>query len=246
MAESVGMNVVYYDPKTIMPNFGNARRVATQDELLAQSDIVTLHVPENNTTRNMINAETIDKMKPGAYIINAARGGLVDYDAVIEALGEDKLGGIAVDVFVDEPKKKDADFEHPLRGNPKAVLTPHIAGSTIESQTNIAVVVTEKIIEFWQTGDPYASLTLPKPRFEVRDDDHQRVTFIHDDKEGAMMAAQTILFEAGCNIVGQNLKVDPDLACGSAYFDIDRGEVTPEVINKLEMLEVTRTARRVA
>ena len=246
LAESMGMDVVYYDPMTKFPSFGRAEKLSTMEDVLSAADVITLHVPETPKTKNMINAKTIAMMKPGSYIINAARGGIVDYEAVIEALDSGQLGGIHVDVFVDEPKKRGDKFDHPLRGHRKAILTPHVAGSTVESQRGIGVVVAEKMVRYWRTGDPYESITLPKPRFDEIDNGNQRVIYIHDDKRGAMTEAHAILSKAGCNIAAEVLRVDKNTGRGLAYFDIDEGIVTPGVVDAIRSLDVARRARLIA
>lgn len=156
LAEAIGMDVLYYDPAPQIPPHGRAKRSETMEALLATADVVTLHVPGGNRTKGMINSQTIDLMKRGSYLINTSRGEIVDYEAVAEAIDSGKLGGIAADVFENEPAKKGGEFYSILRGVGKAILTPHVAGSTIEAQTDIGYKIAAKLLTYLLTGDSLA------------------------------------------------------------------------------------------
>ncbi|ETW04776.1 phosphoglycerate dehydrogenase, variant [Aphanomyces invadans] len=145
LAELLGMKVVFYDPLKCLP-LGNATQLDSLQELLSVADAVTLHVPATNDTRNMINADTIKLMKPGSFVINNARGTVVDLQALAEALKSGHLSGAAVDVFPVEPAKNGEPFSTPLQGLTNVILTPHIGGSTEEAQGNIAVEVASKLV----------------------------------------------------------------------------------------------------
>lgn len=241
-AEKLGMDVVYYDPATIFPSFGRAERLPSLEAVLSTADVVTLHVPDIPSTRQMINASTLALMKPGSYLINAARGELLDYDAVEEALDSRQLGGLALDVHLDEPKQKGDPVMNRFQGRPNVVLTPHIAGSTEEAQTKAGAVVAQKLVAYKHTGNPYGSLTLPKAKVEILDTDNRRLVYIHNDEPGAMTDVHAILSEAGCNVVGEGLKVDKELGSGFAYLDIENGKLTSGVLDSIRNLATTRKA----
>ena len=133
LAESLGMRVVFHDVEAKLP-LGNARAAGSLNELLEQSDVVTLHVPGGKSTENIMNAETIGRMRRGSILINASRGAVVDIDALHQALKSGHLAGAALDVFPTEPKGPDEPLDSPLIGLPNVILTPHIGGSTQESQ----------------------------------------------------------------------------------------------------------------
>ncbi|ETV86508.1 hypothetical protein, variant [Aphanomyces astaci] len=145
LAELLGMKVVFYDPLKCLP-LGNATQLDSLQELLQVADGVTLHVPATSDTKNMINADTIQLMKPGSFVINNARGTVVDLHALADALKSGHLSGAAVDVFPVEPAKNGESFSTPLQGLPNVILTPHIGGSTEEAQGNIAVEVASKLV----------------------------------------------------------------------------------------------------
>ncbi|MEJ7687538.1 MAG: phosphoglycerate dehydrogenase [Variovorax sp.] len=144
LAEALGMQVAFFDVVTKLP-LGNARQVRQLHDLLAQSDIVSLHVPETQATQWMIGAAEIAAMKPGAILINASRGTVVEIEPLADALKQKKLLGAAIDVFPVEPRGNKDEFESPLRGLDNVILTPHIGGSTMEAQANIGVEVAEKL-----------------------------------------------------------------------------------------------------
>ena len=152
LAEALGMQVAFYDVVNKLP-LGNARQVAKLHDLLAQSDIVSLHVPELPSTEGMIGAAEIAAMKPGGILINAARGTVVDIDALADALKAKKLLGAAIDVFPVEPRTNKDEFLSPLRGLDNVILTPHIGGSTMEAQANIGTEVAEKLVKYSDNGD---------------------------------------------------------------------------------------------
>src|SRR5690606_31340133 len=132
LAEGMGLRVLFFDVQPQL-SMGNNRSVGSLDELLAQSDFVTLHVPAAPDTRNMIGAEQIAQMRRGSYLLNLSRGTVVDIDALAAALREGRLAGAAIDVFPSEPRSNGPGFESPLVGLPNVILTPHVGGSTEEA-----------------------------------------------------------------------------------------------------------------
>lgn len=145
LAQSLGMRVLAYDPAISKKDSSGCEPVELAD-LLAQSDVVTLHVPLNAATKNLINAESIKGMKDGAIVINAARGGIVDEDALLSALRSGKLGGAAIDAFENEPLGVSTQY----RGLKNLILTPHIAGVTVESERRVNEVVVEAVLKALQ------------------------------------------------------------------------------------------------
>jgi len=159
-AMGLKMNVVGHDP--YLKQTGAASPLTgvdllDLDALLATSDFVTLHVPLLDSTRNMISAERIALMKPGARLINAARGGLVDEAALAEALDEGRLAGAALDVLAEEPPSK----THPLLGRDDVIITPHMGASSHEAQHNVAVGIAEQISDFLSEGVAHNSVNAP-------------------------------------------------------------------------------------
>nr|MBP6618471.1 phosphoglycerate dehydrogenase [Burkholderiaceae bacterium] len=161
LAEGLGMHVAFYDVVSKLP-LGNARQVPKLHDLLAQSDIVSLHVPELPSTQWMIGPAEIAAMKQGGILINAARGTVVDIDALAEGIKSEKLWGAAVDVFPVEPGSNNEEFQSPLRGLDNVILTPHIGGSTMEAQANIGGEVAEKLVKYSDNGTSISSVNFPE------------------------------------------------------------------------------------
>ena len=161
LAESLGMHVIFYDIITKLP-LGNAQQVRLFDRLLADSDIVTLHVPETPQTKNMIGANEIAKMKEGAILINASRGTVVDLDALADSLTENHLKAASIDVYPTEPTSDEEEFVSPLRNFDNTFLTPHVGGNTVEAQANIGTEVAEKLIRFSDNGTTLSSVNFPE------------------------------------------------------------------------------------
>jgi D-3-phosphoglycerate dehydrogenase len=187
--------------------------------MLAESDVVTLHVPGGQGTHNIMNAETIAAMKPGSILINASRGTVVDIDALHQALVSGHLAGAALDVFPTEPKSVDEPLKSPLIGMPNVILTPHIGGSTQESQENIGREVAEKLVSYLRSGATKGAVNFP----EVSYYDIQgavRLLHVHRNVPGAMGGLNNILAQHGINITRQQLQTQGEL--GYAMTDLDR------------------------
>jgi D-3-phosphoglycerate dehydrogenase len=228
LAESLGMRVLYHDVEAKLP-LGNARPVATLHDLLEQSDVVTLHVPGGRSTQDIMNAETIARMKRGAILINASRGTVVDIQALHQALTSGHLAGAAIDVFPVEPRSVDDPLDSPLVGMNNVVLTPHIGGSTEESQENIGVEVAEKLARFIQTGTTKGAVNFPELPF-VEQMGATRIAHIHRNVPGALGTLGNLLAERGLNIVSQNLQTLGDI--GYVLTDVD-GVVDESVMKTL-------------
>lgn len=137
MAQALGMHVIAHDPMMAVGSVG----FATLEQLLASADVVSLHVPLTADTRNLIDRAALASMKQGAVLINTSRGGIVDEAALGEALRSGHLGGAAIDVFAQEPLAAGG----PLQGAPNTILTPHIAGVTLESNTRVSALIAERV-----------------------------------------------------------------------------------------------------
>ena len=217
LAEQLGMRVVFYDIEAKLP-LGNARQVATLPELLAQSDVVSLHVPETPATRNMIGAEQFAQMKPGSHLINASRGTVVDIDALVDALERKHVLGAAIDVFPVEPQGNDSRFESPLTRFENVILTPHIGGSTSEAQENIGREVATKLVRYSNNGSTVSAVNFP----EVSLPEHTgkcRLLHIHHNVPGVMAHVNERLSAAGINIAAQYLQTREDV--GYVVVDVD-------------------------
>ncbi len=217
MAEALGMNVVYFDVITKLP-LGNAKQIRDLTELLEHSDIVTLHVPSDATTRNMINEETLSAMKDGAIFLNYSRGDVVDLDALRNFIESGKISGAAVDVFPFEPEKNGDEFVSVLQNLPNVILTPHIGGSTEEAQSNIGLDVTSKLINYLEFGVSNGSHTVPQVNLAIQDGTH-RILHIHQNIPGVLSEINSKLSEKGINILGQFLKTNDEI--GYVILDID-------------------------
>lgn len=217
MAEALGMNVVYYDVITKLP-LGNAKQIRDLTELLEQSDIVTLHVPSDATTRNMINETTLSAMRDGAIFLNYSRGDVVDLDALRNFIETGKISGAAIDVFPEEPEKNGDEFVTTLQNLPNVILTPHIGGSTEEAQANIGLDVTSKLIKYLEYGASEGSHTVPPVNLPIQDRTH-RILHIHQNIPGVLSEINSKLSEKGINILGQFLKTNDRI--GYVILDID-------------------------
>lgn len=217
LAESLGMKVIYHDVVTKLP-LGNAVQAASLDELLEQADIVTLHVPDLPNTRNMMTKEQFDKMKDGAFFINAARGGCVDIDDLAAALQSKKLLGAAIDVFPKEPKSADEEFFSPLRAFDNVILTPHVGGSTQEAQANIGLEVGEKFVKYSDQGDTTSAVNFPNVSVPFIEGTH-RLLHIHKNVPGVLSQINAAFAKAGINIAAQSMLTRGDV--GYLVMDVD-------------------------
>ncbi|RMH90767.1 phosphoglycerate dehydrogenase [Lysobacter pythonis] len=209
MAEAMGMHVIYHDIETKLA-LGNARHAGSLDALLAASDIVTLHVPETPATRLMIGEAQLARMKPGAHLLNASRGTVVDIDALADALARGHLAGAAVDVFPVEPEGNAEAFASPLCGMDNVILTPHIGGSTLEAQDNIGAEVAAKLVRYSDNGSTLSAVNFPEVTLPGHQGSH-RFLHIHRNAPGVLMKINEVFSSTGINIDGQYLRTDPEL-----------------------------------
>ena len=217
MAEAMGMQVVYYDIATKLPH-GNARQIRDLKELLSQSHIVTLHVPSDATTRNMMSAEALRSMRKGGILLNYSRGDVVDLKALKTELKSGQIAGAAVDVFPHEPEKQGDPFSSELQNLPNVILTPHIGGSTEEAQANIGLDVTAKLIKYLELGTSEGSHTVPSVSLPPQAGTH-RILHIHHNIPGVLGEINSRLSSRGINIVGQYLKTNEEI--GYVILDVE-------------------------
>jgi D-3-phosphoglycerate dehydrogenase / 2-oxoglutarate reductase len=238
LAESLGMRVIFHDIEAKLA-LGNAHAAASLDALLESADVVTLHVPDTPMTRRMIGAEQLERMHPGALLINASRGSVVDIDALAAALFRGHLAGAAVDVFPLEPKGKDEAFVSPLIGMDNVILTPHIGGSTLEAQDNIGIEVASKLVRYSDNGSTLSAVNFP----EVALPEHpasRRLLHIHRNVPG-MLSRINELFSAGnININAQFLQTDAEV--GYVVIDVATGEAQAQALRE-QMAAIPGTLR---
>ncbi len=218
LAEGVGMNVQFFDIESKL-SLGNAKPAQNLNELLATSDVVTLHVPETSLTKNMMGAEQIKLMKPGAILINASRGTVVDIDALVEGLQSKQIGGAAIDVFPVEPKSNQEEFQSPLRAFDNVILTPHVGGSTLEAQANIGIEVSEKLVKYSDNGSTLSSVNFPEVALPPHAGKH-RICHIHHNEPGVLAKINDIFGAVNVNISAQYLQTTSEL--GYVVTDIDQ------------------------
>ncbi|MAM87991.1 phosphoglycerate dehydrogenase [Allohahella sp. A8] len=218
LAENLGMRVIYHDIVTKL-SLGNATQVESLEDLLATSDIVTLHVPETAATKNMFAAEQFAQMKDKSIFINASRGTVVDIDALADVLRSGKLLGAAIDVFPVEPRGNDDEFVSPLREFDNVILTPHVGGSTMEAQENIGREVGEKLARYSDTGMTVTSVNFPEVSLPAHPNNH-RLLHIHHNVPGVMSEINAVFSENDINICAQYLQTNERL--GYVVIDVDK------------------------
>jgi len=219
LAEHLGMRVLFHDIAGKLP-LGNARPVTKLATLLAESDVVTLHVPETPQTKNLIGRAQLAGMKRGAHLINAARGTVVDVDALADALARGHLAGAAVDVFPAEPKGNDEEFVSALRKFDQVILTPHIGGSTVEAQANIGTEVADKLIRYSDNGSTVTAVNFPEVTLpEHADTGKCRLLHIHRNIPGVLANINERFGRHGVNISAQYLQTNAHI--GYCVMDVD-------------------------
>jgi D-3-phosphoglycerate dehydrogenase len=232
------MHVLFHDIEAKLA-LGNAAPAQGLEDLLARSDIVTLHVPQTPATAGMIGPEEIARMRRGAMLINASRGNVVDIDALAAALREGRLAGAAVDVFPKEPKSKDEEFASPLRAFDNVLLTPHVGGSTQEAQLNIGTEVASKLVRYSDNGSTLSAVNFP----EVSLPEHagsRRLLHIHHNVPGVLSRINEVFSAGGININGQHLQTDGEI--GYVVIDVSASEEQSEGLRE-QLAEIPGTVR---
>jgi D-3-phosphoglycerate dehydrogenase / 2-oxoglutarate reductase len=240
LAEAFGMKVIYYD-HTDKLRHGNTEPVETLQELFAQSDVVSLHVPETPATQGMIGREEIAAMKQGSYLINNSRGTVVDLDALAEALRENRLAGAAVDVFPVEPGSAAERFSSPLQGLENVILTPHIGGSTEEAQERIGSEVARKLVDYSDTGATMGAVNFPQVQLPARPMG-TRFIQVQRNLPGMLGQLNDVLARHAVNIAAQYYEAQGDI--GYVVLDADASTAdSRKVLADIRALEGTIRAR---
>ncbi len=227
LAEGLGMEVVFHDIENKLA-LGNARQLTSLEAVLQRADVVTLHVPETPETKNMIGARELAQMKPGAALVNAARGTVVDIPALVETLRSGHTGSAALDVFPKEPKAGE-EFFSPLREFDNVLLTPHIGGSTEEAQRSIGREVALRMVRYSNTGSTLTAVNFPEVSLPEQRGRH-RLMHIHRNQPGVMSAVNTVFSSSGINISGQYLETNAKI--GYVVIDVDSDERAESLLLK--------------
>lgn len=218
LAEGIGMNVFFYDIENKLP-LGNAQQVRHLSDLLNMSDVVSLHVPETRSTKDMIGADELALMKPGSILINASRGTVVDIPALCNALSSKHLSGAAIDVFPTEPATNSDPFNSPLCEFDNVLLTPHIGGSTQEAQENIGAEVAGKLAKYSDNGSSLSAVNFPEVSLPMHEENVSRLLNIHENRPGVLTQINQIFAEEGVNIAAQYLQTNAQI--GYVVIDIE-------------------------
>lgn len=238
LAESLGMQVYYFDVVTKL-SMGNASQIRDLYKLLAMSDVVTLHVPESPSTKNMFGQKEIAAMKSGSILINAARGTVIDIDALAEALESKHLSGVAIDVFPVEPKGNKEEFVSPLRKFDNAILTPHIGGSTQEAQQNIGLEVAEKLVKYSDNGTTISAVNFPEVALPPHPGKH-RLIHVHQNIPGVLSEINRIFSENDINIAAQYLQTNDKVGYVVIEVDADYSDLA---LKELKLVKGTVNCR---
>lgn len=239
LAEAFGMQVIFFDTEKKLA-IGNARPCASLDELLAQADAVTLHVPATPQTRDMIGRRELAIMKKGSFLLNAARGNIVVIEDLCRALEQKHLHGAAIDVFPTEPASNKDRFESPLQAFDNVILTPHIGGSTIEAQENIGTEVAEKLIKYSDNGSTVGAVNFVEVSLPVKAGG-TRFLHYHRNMPGMMSRLNEIFSRHQVNISAQYLQTDGEF--GYVVADLDGDFDSGSILGEMQDLEGTIRTR---
>ncbi|MEM5581928.1 phosphoglycerate dehydrogenase [Roseibium sp. AS2] len=240
LAEAMGLRVIYFDLVDKLQH-GNVSPADSLDNLLAQSDVVSLHVPDTPGTRNMFGAGEIAKMKKGAFLINNARGKVIDIDALAGALKSGHLAGAAIDVFPVEPKSNKDEFVSPLRGLDNVILTPHVGGSTEEAQDRIGEEVSKRLVEYSDVGSTIGAVSFPQVQLP-KGTDATRFIQVHHNAPGAMRTLNDLFTRHNLNICAQYMQSHQDI--GYVVLDVDSVVEDPvRILEEIRALPNTIRAR---
>ncbi|MBB1319103.1 phosphoglycerate dehydrogenase [Shewanella sp. SR43-4] len=238
LAETLGMRVIFFDIEDKLP-LGNASQVHSMEQLLAQADVVSLHVPETPQTKDMFAKAEFAQMRQGSFFINASRGTVVDIDDLAQALKSEQIAGAAIDVFPVEPKSNDDEFVSPLRGLDNVLLTPHIGGSTAEAQENIGIEVAGKLVKYSDNGSTLSAVNFPEVSL-AQHSGTSRLLHIHQNRPGVLIKINQAFSEKGINIAAQYLQTTAEIGYVVMEVDSDQAE---EALVELKSIEGTIRAR---
>ena len=238
LAEALGMRVIFYDIATRLP-LGNAESRRNIKDVVSKADVITLHVPDTQQTKNMINKSLLKYFKKGSILLNYARGEVVDIDALAKSLADGQLGGAAIDVFPWEPEKNGDKFNTPLQGLPNVLLTPHIGGSTEEAQQNIGQDVSHKLFHYLEMGISTGSHSIPELSLPPQEGTH-RILHIHKNVPGVLSSINTTLSKNNINILAQYLKTNDEI--GYVVLDIDK-KISTQALQLLKQVKDTVKVR---
>lgn len=227
VAELLGMRVFFYDIVDKLA-LGNARRCDSLEELLSEAETISLHVDGRRSNKGFFGDREFSMMRRRSLFLNLSRGFVADAAALRRHLESGHIAGAAVDVFESEPKSNGPGFENPLRGLPKVILTPHVAGSTLEAQENIGSFVAGKLADYVQHGSTILSVNLPP--VQAARPGARRIMHLHRNVPGVMATINTILAEHGTNIEGQTLATRGQM--GYAVLDVN-GDLPDAVVDAL-------------
>jgi D-3-phosphoglycerate dehydrogenase len=238
LAEALEMKVIFYDVETKLP-LGNAEDAKSLKELLKKADVVTLHVPETQQTKNLINKTNLKFFKKNSILINYARGEVVDLPALKNTMMEGHISGAAIDVYPWEPEKNGDKFQTPLQNIPNVLLTPHIGGSTEEAQQNIGEDVSLKLFNYLEKGITFGSHTVPALSLPPQEGAH-RILHIHNNVPGVLSEINTQLSKHNINILGQYLKTNDEI--GYVVLDVDK-KISGQAFHLLKEVKQTIKVR---
>ncbi|SDL75612.1 D-3-phosphoglycerate dehydrogenase [Tessaracoccus oleiagri] len=237
LAEALGMRVLFYDIADRLP-LGNARRVDTLEELLKQSETVSVHVDGRVENTNLFGAREFALMPRRALFLNLCRGHIVDHEALHDALASGHIAGAAIDVFPQEPKKRDAHFVSKLQGMPNVILTPHVGGSTLEAQVDIGRYVAGKLADYEQTGS--TSMSVNFPDIAAGPFQAHRIVHLHRNVPGVLASLNSIFASSDLNIGAQSLATRGQI--GYAITDV-QGAPQPGMLDELARIDGTLRVR---
>jgi D-3-phosphoglycerate dehydrogenase len=242
LAEAMGMKVIFFD-QTDKLRHGNTEPVESLADLLAQSDIVSLHVPETPATAGMIGAAELRLMRPGSHLINNSRGTVVDLEALAKALRDGHLAGAAIDVFPVEPSSNADRFQTPLQGLKNVILTPHIGGSTEQAQDRIGREVARKMLDYFSSGSTMGAVNFPQVQLQARPHG-ARFSHVHRNVPGMLRRLNEIFLQRDINIIAQYLETDREV--GYVVLDADlTGHDSDGLLDEIRALDGTIRARLV-
>jgi D-3-phosphoglycerate dehydrogenase / 2-oxoglutarate reductase len=242
LAEAMGMKVIFYD-HTDRLRHGNTEPVETLQDLLAQADIISLHVPETPATSGMIGEAELRLMKPGSFLINNSRGTVVDLDALAKAVRDGHIAGAALDVFPVEPSSNSDRFQSPLQGLKNVILTPHIGGSTEEAQDRIGREVARKMLDYFSGGSTMGAVNFPQVQLQAHPHG-TRFSHVHRNVPGMLRRLNEIFLQRDINIVAQYLETDREV--GYVVLDADlAGHDSGDLLDGIRALDGTIRARLV-